>query len=209
MLWSTNGKPKAGPLFHMMKSSRAKFKYLVRQCKLKTSRKESDTLAQSLLQSYSRDFWKEIRKLTNRDKCTVLPDTVGGNSKEADICHMWKEHFFKLLNSSQLVDKCDTVYDVSNTCDIFTHIEMLTAISHLKTGKAVGSDCLSAESFTDADTSICVFYVCCSTPSYTILTYPVNLWTLLLYLLLRRKSDLGSKNNFRPIALTTIMSKLF
>ena len=64
----------------------------------------------------------EIRKLTNRDKCTVLPDTVGGKSGEADICHMWKEHFCKLLNSSQLVDKCDRVYDVSNTCDIFTHI---------------------------------------------------------------------------------------
>ena len=48
---------------------------------------------------------------------------------------MWKKHFCKLLNSSQLVDKCDIVYDVSNTCDIFTHTEMLTAISHLKTGK--------------------------------------------------------------------------
>ena len=87
-LWSTNGKPKTGSLFHMMKSSRAKFKYLVRQCKPKTNRKESDTLAQSLLQSDSRDFWKEIRKLTNRDKCTILPDTVGGKSGEADICHM-------------------------------------------------------------------------------------------------------------------------
>ena len=43
---------------------------------------------------------------------------------------MWKEHFCKLLNSSQLVDKCDRAYDVSNTCDIFTHNEMLTAISH-------------------------------------------------------------------------------
>ena len=67
ILWSTNGKPKTGPLFHMMKSARAKFKCLVRQCKLKTNRKESGTLAQSLLQSDSRDFWKEIRKLTNNN----------------------------------------------------------------------------------------------------------------------------------------------
>ena len=37
ILWFTNGKPKTGPLFHMMKSSRAKFKYLVRQCKFKTN----------------------------------------------------------------------------------------------------------------------------------------------------------------------------
>ena len=70
---------------------------------------------------------------------------------------MRKEHFCKRLNSSQLVDKCDRAYDVSNTCDIFTHNEMLTTISHLKTSKAVGNDCLRAESFKYADTSICVF----------------------------------------------------
>ena len=63
------------------------------------------------------------------------------------------------MNSSQLVDKCDRVYDVSNTCDIFTHNEMLKAISHLKTGKAVGNDCLSTESFKYADSSICVCFM--------------------------------------------------
>ena len=62
-------------------------------------------------------------------------------TKIKDLKLLWKEHFSKLLNSSQLVDKCDRAYDVSNTCDIFTHNEMLTAISHLKTGKAVGNDC--------------------------------------------------------------------
>ena len=55
------------------------------------------------------------------------------------------------------MDKCDRVYDVSNTCDIFTHNEMFAAISHLKTDKGVGNDCLSAESFKYADTSVCVF----------------------------------------------------
>ena len=158
----------------------------------------------------SRDFWKEIRKLTNRDKYTVLPDTVGGKSGEADICHMWKEHFCKLLNSSQLVDKCDRVYDVSNTCDIFTHTEMLTAISYLKTGKAVGNDCLSAESFKYADTSICVF-LCMLFNSILYHSYlPSKLMdTVIVPIVKDKKGDLGSKNNFRPIALTTLMSKLF
>ena len=36
---------------------------------------------------------------------------------------------------------------------------MLIAISHLKTGKVVGNDCLSAESFKYADTSICVCFI--------------------------------------------------
>ena len=87
MLWSTNGKTKTVPLFHMMKSTKAKFKYLVRQCKLKTNREESDTLDNHYYR-VTRDFGKEIRKLTNRDKCTVLSDTVGGKSGEADICHV-------------------------------------------------------------------------------------------------------------------------
>ena len=123
---------------------------------------------------------------------------------------MWKEHFCKLLNASQLVDKRDRVYDVSNTCDIFTHTEMLTAISHLKTGKAVGNDCLSAESFKYADTSICVF-LCMLFNSILYHSYlPSKLMdTVIVPIVKDKKGDLGSKNNFRPIALTTIMSKLF
>ena len=123
---------------------------------------------------------------------------------------MWKEHFCKLLNSSQLVDKCDRVYDVSNTCDIFTHTEMLTAISHLKTGKAVGNDCLSAESFKYACTSICVF-LCMLFNSILYHSYlPSKLMdTVIVPTVKDKKGDLGSKNNFKPIVLTAIMSKLF
>ena len=166
-------------------------------------------MAQSLLQSDSRDVWKETRKITNRDKCTVLPDTVRGKSGEADIRHMWKEHFCKLLNSSQSVDKSDRVYDVNNTCDRFTHNKMLTAISHLKTGKAVGNDCLSAESLKYADTSICVF-LCMQFNSILYDSYlPSKLMdTVIVPIVKDKKGDLGSKNNFRPTALTTIMSTL-
>ena len=62
---------------------------------------------------------------------------------------------------------------------------MLKAIGDLKTG--VGNDCLSAESFKYADKSICVFFVCFQL-YHTILTVQVNLWTLILYLLLRIKT---------------------
>ena len=110
------------------------------------------------------------------------------------------------------MDKCDRAYDVSNTCDIFTHKEMLTAISHFKTGKAVGTgnDCLSAESFKFADTSICVF-LCMLFNSILYHSYlPSKLMdTVIVPIVKDKKGDLGSKNNFRPTALTTIMSNLF
>ena len=87
---------------------------------------------------------------------------------------------------------------------------MLTAISRLKTGKAVGNDCLSAESFKYADTNICVFYVCCSNSILYHSYLPSKLVdTVIVPIAKDKKGGLGSKNNFRPIALTTIMSKLF
>ena len=109
---------------------------------------------------------------------------------------MWKEHFCKLLNSSQLVDKCDRVYAVSNTCDIFTHNEMLKAISRLKAGKAVGNDCLSAKSFKYADTSICVF-LCMLFNSILCHSYlPSKLMdTVIVRIVEDKKGDLGSKTN--------------
>ena len=51
------------------------------------------------------------------------PITVGGKSGEADICDMWRDHFYKLLNSSQMVDNCEELHDVSNTWDTFTYNE--------------------------------------------------------------------------------------
>ena len=88
--------------------------------------------------------------------------------------------------------------------------EMLKAISHLKTGKFVGNDCLSAESFKYTDKSICVF-LCVLFNSILYHSYlPSKLMdTIIVPIVEDKKGDLGSKNTFRPIALTTIMSKLF
>ena len=89
-------------------------------------------------------------------------------------------------------------------------ISIRQCLSHLKTGKAVSNDCLSAESFKYADTRICVF-LCMLFNSILYHSYlPSKLMdTVIIPIVKDKKGDLGSKNNFRPIALTTIISKLF
>ena len=60
-----------------------------------------------------------------------------------------------------------------------------------------------------ADTSICVF-LCMLFNSILYHSYlPSKHGTVIVPIVKDKKGDLGSKNNFRPIALTTIMSKLF
>ena len=49
LLWRTNGKPRAGPIFALMKSTRANFKLALRQSRSDTKTKDADALAQKLL----------------------------------------------------------------------------------------------------------------------------------------------------------------
>ena len=87
---------------------------------------------------------------------------------------------------------------------------MLKAINHLKTGKSVGNDCLSAECLKYADASICVF-LCMLINSVLYISYLSSklMDTVIVPIVKDKKGDLRSKNNASPIALITIMSKLF
>ena len=61
--WRWNGKPKHGALADNMRRYRANFKYILRACKKRNERKESDRLAQKLLSKDPVDFWREIKRL--------------------------------------------------------------------------------------------------------------------------------------------------
>ncbi len=209
-LWSCSGKPKTGPLFHMMKISRANFKSLIRQCKMKSNVKESDILAHKLLSKDPNKFWTEIKKINGNEKRNPLPDTVDDKSGMRDVCTMWKEHFSKLLNTSNLDNSIDSEdYNVSGKFDFFTHNELLVAMNSLKTGKSAGNDGLAAEAFKYTDKKIIVYitmlFNCILCHGYI----PTKLMdTIIVPIVKDKKGDLSSKDNYRPIALTTVMSKV-
>ena len=64
LLWRTNGKPQNGPIHNIMKTSRARFKYALRQCKKDRCKHQVNKIAQNLLSHDTKNFsGKKSRKL--------------------------------------------------------------------------------------------------------------------------------------------------
>ena len=61
ILWNTNSKPRHGPVFDLMKNTRARFKYALRYCKSVETRANIDALANKLLAKDDTAFWMEIK----------------------------------------------------------------------------------------------------------------------------------------------------
>ena len=74
-----------------MRSSRARFKYALRQCKLDERLIVSEKLADHMKNHEMNDFWKDIRKLSN-----CIDGVTGGNA----IADLWPDHYESLLNDS-------------------------------------------------------------------------------------------------------------
>ena len=67
LMWKANGKPRTGPIHELMKISKTKFKYGLRQCKKDAASHVSNKLAHSLLTKDSKAFWKGIKSIyTNK-----------------------------------------------------------------------------------------------------------------------------------------------
>ena len=60
----------------MMKFSRSKFKYALRKCKRDKETIIADNIAEKLCQKDDRDFWKNIKQMTNTK--VKLPTNIDG-----------------------------------------------------------------------------------------------------------------------------------
>ena len=145
------GKPRQGDVFTMMKLSRSKFKYALRKCKRDKETIIAGNIAEKLCQKDNRDFWKNIKHMTNTK--VKLPTNIYGVHGDNDIVSMWKQHYAAIFNSVENSscdqahrDFCNTniAFDNDMTVDLF---EMKAVIDDLASNKSPGLDGLSAEQF--------------------------------------------------------------
>ena len=135
----------------MIKLSRSKFKFALRKCKRDKETIIANNIAENLCKKDNRDFWKDIKHLTN--KKVKLPTNMDGVHGDNDIVSMWKQHHAAILNSVEKSssdqahsDFCNTntTFDNGMTVDLF---EMKAVIDDLSSNKSPGLDGLSAEHF--------------------------------------------------------------
>ena len=194
----------------MMKSSRINFKRVLRQCKADELKHNADRIANKLLQQNDVDFWREIGKISKSDSKVPLAATVNGVTGENQVAEMWKEHFSALLNSTSSTPITLSNDTLLEPFDSFQVEETQEAILALKSGKSQGPDKLCAEHLKHAGDNLSailtLFFNCAIVHGHLPAKF---MQTNIIPIVKDKKGVLSSVDNYRPIAMTCIMSKVF
>ena len=211
--WVSNNRPRQGSIYHAMRSSRARFKYALRQCKLDERLIVSEKLADHMKNHEINDFWKDIRKHSkSKSALSNCIDEVTGENAIADL---WRDHYESLLNDSTHHDeKADILQSFNNICShagmYVTMNEVLEVVKDLPNRKSSGLDGLNGESLKYADPLLCLLLSICYTCMFKHSYMPQSMInSIIVPLVKNRCGNLTDKNNYRPIALSSITSKVF
>ena len=212
--WNLNNRPLNGFIYHEMRTSRARFKYALRFTRNIEDTARADSLAKDLSVGAIDGFWDNVRKLNSGN--TFQANTIDGVSGETDISNYWKDHFCKLLNTNY----CDTILkssimskldNVQYSNDMIISIKLIQeAVGNLECGKSAGPDGIFAESIKFAHHRIHVLLSLCFSLCLTHGYMPLDMIKTTIVPVIKNKcGNLADSNNYRPIAIATIVSKLY
>ena len=214
LVWKQNGKPRGDDTDMDMRTTRLRFKYALRQCRCDEEQNRTDALARSLHCKDTTDFWKGVRGI--KDSRVPLATKVGDAVGDANITKLWQDHFSALLNSVQNEGSkpfvCESIdHDMHNEDTIvITAPDVRECLKTIKLGKAAGLDGLAAEHFVFSHSIICVHLSLLFTSILIHGYLPASLMkSAIVPILKNRQGDTSDKNNYRPIAIVTAISKIF
>ena len=100
-LWSECGCPSSGIMFQLKKNSKSRYKYEVRRLKRQQQYIKSEMMGRALTQSRSRDFWKEVRKMSKSAKGRkATAPVIDNQSTDDDISNLFSTQLKGVLNSA-------------------------------------------------------------------------------------------------------------
>ena len=211
-LWALLGKPQDGYIRLQLRLARARFKYALRFCLRHEKELRAKSLAEKLVQNpYSlAAFWKEVRKLNNRPPVAHSVDSISGCE---NVAGMWKEHFSNILNSVSSTDCKDFVLqqfqEETKTFNCISVPEILKSTHELATGRSNGSDGLSAEHFKHAGVACATHLSVCFSMMVKHSCVPHLFAKVVLTPIVKdRSGKLSEKDNYRPIAMASVSSKI-
>jgi hypothetical protein len=212
-MWRDNGKLRHGPLYTFMRTSRSRFKYAMRKCKNNEKQLRADAVATSLSSCNFKEFWKEVCVMNN--KSMPLSNTVNGVTGMDKIAKMWAQHFKQLLNGVKAEPKKEDVLNSVqhvpfNENMIVSPLEIYEICwNNLGKGKSTGIDSISSEHIQFASQIIYVLLSMCITAMFVHGHMPPEMLRVLLVPLIKNKCGMVTdKDNYRPIALASVVSKI-
>ena len=194
LIWVSHGKPKDGLILTCMTRFRALFKYSLRYCKRAEKTIVADKLATELHSKNYIKFWKQVK--TMNAKHTPVANMIGGCQGSQDIAKMWKNHFSSLLNNAS--SRASYQNQVINSLENCVNIEGIS-----------GPDGITTEHFKYAGPKLSVLFSLLFLSIFTHGYLPDSIMATTIVPYLKDKTgDIADVNNYRPIAMATVTSKL-
>jgi hypothetical protein len=212
--WAGIGKPRQGVEFDTMKRTRAQFKYALRFCKNHEEQLRADAYARSLSDNDYYRFWKDIQRSSN-GKSTKFVNCVGGSVGDSNIACMWKCYFEELYNSVKVNDEkalfLGRLPSLSDAKSFELNVRDIVEACHKqKGGKAVGLDGVAMEAFVNGGNKLLV-HICLLFNLFVKYGHLPDLFmqSVIVPLVKNKSGLLSDINNYRAIAVSTAVSKLF
>jgi len=216
-IWSDAGKPRSGVIFQNMYRSKMQYKACINMKKASSNNAFSNDLSEALHEKNMTTFWKSWRSKFNKNTIanniegetdpSVIADKFANFFKsvcvpnKADVNEKIKSDFYNLMENYQGATMNFNLINVNlvNFC-----------INNLKLGKAAGIDKITAEHlyYTHPYISdlLSVLFKCCLIHGIV----PNSFGTSIIIPLVKDTSgDVTKTSNYRGIALSPIISKVF
>ncbi len=165
----------------------------------------ADLMVENVLCNNVNAFWKDVRSI-NRSNVTC---SIEGVSGAENIAELWRQHYSTLFNcvksepgKVEVVSNIDTGSITTNDVD--------QAKIQLKEGKTGDLDQITAEHLKFASFRLVVLLAMCFTGFMIHGLLPESMLSIILLPAFKDKAGkVGSLDNYRPIALASVVSKVF
>ena len=166
-----------------------------------------DSLANNLMQNNITSFWKEVKSLNNCK--TPLPTNIDGVVGEQNIADLWKKHYECLFNSVKSNAQEVNYTLVYSDEMLISDDEIRKCIVKLDKNKSCGADGVYAEHLKYSSQRLLRMLSSCLTGFLLHGSLPDSMLAVVLVPVIKNKTGkISSKDNYRPIALASIISKI-
>ena len=208
-MWLDNGKPRQGMIHEIYVKSKRRFKYALRYISKNETALRRESLAKKKAQLSPNEFWKEI-SLINNSKM-MLPTSIENATGSEEIIKLWKKHYESLFNCLNNNNNSNVNYTLNSTFnELKVNInELIDAIKKLDMNKSCGADNIYAEHLKYASERLIPLLSLCFTGFFVHGFIPTSLMSVVLVPIIKNKAgNVNSIDNYRPIALSNIVSKV-
>ena len=207
--WREANEPRQGIIHEEYIQSRARFKYALRSITKNEDRMRKEAMAKNLANKKITEFWKEVAAANNHK--TPLPDNINEACGPDEIINLWKNHFYDIFNCINPINKSQVEYKLNEPVNniVVNHTMVTEAIKKLSLNKSCGLDGITAEHLKYASERLPYLLSMCITSFFIHGFLPESMLSVLIVPVIKDKAgNINSKDNYRPIALASIISKI-